>query len=133
MIIPITTSLRDALGDEAPGYLGFDQLTGPVAALGEAASTRAWVMYCHLEFFGGLGFQAAMIWLHGSITLGPLFTANHPSEQLTPEYQLVAERSEMAINVALRHLGIVATFPSDEFDEIGLGRHRWTDDWANAT
>ena len=38
------------------------------------------------------------------------------------------------VNAALRAVGVVGTTGRDEFDEIGLGRHRQTDGWlADAT
>jgi len=37
----------------------------------------------------------------------------------------------MAINAALRALGVRAEPPDDEFATIGLDRHRWTAEWAS--
>lgn len=61
------------------------------------------------------------MWDGGRSVLGPLLMADddEPSPGGSP------------ISLALRHLGVVAG-RSDEFDAIGLGRQRKTEDWLSA-
>jgi hypothetical protein len=47
---------------------------------------------------------------------------------LEPGYRLVP-RSESAINAGLRLLGAHASPGQDEYETIGLTRHRCTEDW----
>ena len=49
-----------------------------------------------------------------------------------PEYLLAEHITQGAINRALRHLGVRAAATAvDEFDTVGLGLHRDTDDWVD--
>lgn len=66
--------------------------------------------YVEAEFWGGQGEQRAVVWENG-VALG---------EQ---------EESSMAINDALRRLGVEASEGHDRFDTVGLGRHRSVGDW----
>jgi hypothetical protein len=68
-------------------------------------SHRGPVAYVEAEYFGGVGEQRATLWRDG-----------------------VAEDLP-ALNEALRALGVRRTGGRDEFDTIGLGRHRTTQDW----
>lgn len=54
--------------------------------------------------------QSAVAWREGEIVLGPAYYHD-------------------AINRALRLLGVEARGEWDEFDTIGLGWHRDTDEW----
>lgn len=48
--------------------------------------------------------------------------------QAEPPYQ-IADRPDMAINAALRAVGVHADGSADEFATVGLDRHRWTTEW----
>jgi hypothetical protein len=74
-------------------------------------SQRGPVGYVVAEYFGGDGGQFSIVWSGGEIVLEPL-------------------RQSDAINQALRLLGIVSVDGMDEFDTIGLGRHRHTHEWV---
>ena len=76
---------------------------------GRALSELGPVAYIEAELFGGVGMQAAVLWRGGAVERMPF-------------------QAEDAINVALRHIGVVRT-GSDEFDALGLGRCRSTGDW----
>jgi hypothetical protein len=69
------------------------------------------VAYIEAEFFGGSGGQSAAVWSRGSETMPPI-------------------HSRDAINQALRFLGVQIGNAQDEFDALGLGRHRDTRHWA---
>jgi hypothetical protein len=66
--------------------------------------------YVEARFYAGVGTQASVGWRDGALRHGPL-------------------ASKDAINQALRFLGVEAQDGKDEFDTVGLGRHRLTDMW----
>ena len=97
--------LVDALERGADVGAGFWRATAPFARL----STRSPVAYVEAEFWAGEGSQLSVVWRAGEVAQGPLYAPD-------------------AISVALRALGVRA-LGSDEFDALGLGRHRAVDDW----
>jgi hypothetical protein len=66
--------------------------------------------YVEAQFFGGAGTQAGVGWRDGQIAHGPVMARD-------------------AINQALRFLGVTANDGKDEFDTVGLGKHRSTEEW----
>ena len=66
--------------------------------------------YVEVEYFGGLGRQSGMIWQGGKRIW---------------ERELEQE----VVNEILRNFGIVRSKSNDEFDTVGLGRKRNTEDW----
>lgn len=109
-LIPMTNDLLDEAG--VTGTNGtFYKCTFEVADWIRAISASGAVAYIEAEFFGGVGNQNATVWSSGEAILPPI---------QNPE----------AINMALRLLGVSkGSFP-DEFEAIGLPRHRDTDDWT---
>ena|SRR5262245_24042472 len=76
------------------------------------ASRGGALMYFETDYFGGQGTQAAAVFQDGALVFGP------ESAELGP------------INAALQLLGVRIAPPAvDEFDTVGLGRHRHTNDW----
>jgi hypothetical protein len=106
---------------------GFYELSAGIARRARELSQEWVVLYVHCEFFGGAGIHAAIAWDQERIVFGPRFTQT-PGQPAELHYQ-PAGRPGMAINVALRALGVHAEDGRDEFDTLGLGRHRWTGDW----
>jgi hypothetical protein len=104
----------------------FEFLTPSVAALATNASRISPVVYIETEYFGGIGAQAAIVWMNGEVVFGPLITKNF-DEGL--QGVLVTSLSEGAINQALRSIGIARGEHADEFDALGLGQCRNTEDW----
>ncbi|MGO8763673.1 MAG: hypothetical protein ACLQSR_00890 [Limisphaerales bacterium] len=106
-MIPLTDDLHDEIdGDN----LGFVKLTSTVEQWAQRISSLAPVAYVEAEFFGGAGGQNAVVWSNASRVLGPI-------------------DSKHAINEALRFLGVQIGRAHDEFDAVGLGKHRNTNDW----
>jgi hypothetical protein len=68
--------------------------------------------YVEAEVFGGTGTQAHALFSAGQV-IGQALV------------------SDVAINEALRHVGVQKGRTGDEFDTAGLGRHRDTDDWLD--
>jgi len=78
------------------------------------------VAYVEAEYFGGTGSQLAAVWQAGQLVLGPIIKA----EDAPP-----SAAGKSPISQALRCLGVSAGGHFDEFDAVGLGRHRDTDGW----
>ncbi|MGE5415669.1 MAG: hypothetical protein ACM3UZ_02675 [Acidobacteriota bacterium] len=110
--IPITDEIYDQID------LSSSEMTGP-CSLGETftqylitKSENAKVAYIEAKYWGGIGGQAGCIWYGGELV-----------------YELVYEDNMEAINNVLSLMGIHAETGKDEFDTVGLGRHRHIEDW----
>ena len=102
-MVPLTGDLAEVeLGDS----LATCSLHGPIASV-------------EAEIFGGVGTQSAEVWEAGELVLGPLHLDEH--EPFPPEGSPISR--------ALRRLGVDAGPQRDEFDAVGLGRHRSTEEW----
>lgn len=133
-LLPVTEHLRHALprrtsGDEI--VYGFYELTSAVASWARHLSRHTPVAYVHFEFHGGNGFHAAIGWASGEVAWGPRFTRTDDGEA-EDHYELVPPPGEMAVNGALRWLGVHRHRANDEFQEAGLTRFRWTEQWERA-
>lgn len=86
-----------------------------------ACSVNGPVAYVEADFFGGVGTQCAQVWDGGTVVLGPLLLeeAEQPPAAGSP------------ISQALRQLGVAKGNHFDEFDAVGLGRHRETSGWLH--
>jgi hypothetical protein len=109
-MIPIIHELYDEIGD-AGDVDSFYKLSPGIEKWAKRISALAPVAYIEADFFGGIGGQSAVAWTSGSRILGPL-------------------HSQDAINETLRFFGVRGDGAHDEFDAIGLGRHRDTEDWT---
>jgi hypothetical protein len=78
------------------------------------------VIYIEAEFFGGVGSQAAVGWEGGVLGFGPRRTQT-PTEDRAG-YAVVDDLADLAINAALRWIGVTRTRMRDEFDTVGVGR-----------
>jgi Methyltransferase domain len=130
-LIPLTDAVRSRFQkedhDDTGKVEGFYELTQGVARWTRELSGGWMVLYAHCEFFGGDGIHAAIAWHQESIIFGPCFTRTR-GEVADPPYQAAVVR-DMAINAGLRALGIYAVGRHDELANIGLDKHRWTNDW----
>jgi hypothetical protein len=98
---------------EAFYMLGGEPLPAPLADLLRDVSADGVVAYVEAEYFGGLGGQASVVFDRGSLVFGPV--------------------QEGGINQALRYFGVtVEPAALDEFDSVGLGRHRGINDWLTS-
>jgi hypothetical protein len=114
---PVAAALAEALGAVAvPLGQGTalvplpSGLTPDVESLAARVSDQAPVLYAEAEFFGGVGEQQAVLWRGGEAT--------------------ALDGGAAPINAALRALGVRRSGDLDEFDSVGLGRHRSTPEWA---
>jgi hypothetical protein len=113
---PFTSELRSAMGsmaatgDPEPSW-PFRKLSKEAARIAQEASLGGSLAYVEAEYFGGAGDQGSIVWKDGGVLSGPTGEAH-------------------AINHALRQLGVNATSERDEFDVVGLGTQRATEDWV---
>jgi hypothetical protein len=109
--LPVTDEVDQETGGRAAAYEQFYSLTDALARLGAAMSRGGAVAYVETEYFGGTGDQAAIAWKDGRIVLWP-------------------ERARIGtVSDALRRIGAVKDDAHDEFEAVGLDRHRGNDDW----
>ena len=114
-MIPLSKSVRAAYGipflpltDE-----GAVDLPPSIAETAARFSTLGRVAYVEAEFFGGTGTQACVTW-DGTDRVSDVLV------------------DTSAINTALRFLGVRKEISHDEFDAVGLGHYRDTDEWEKA-
>jgi hypothetical protein len=88
----------------------FAELPAGVATVGRAIARAGRVVYVEAEFFGGGGTQACVTW----------DAICKPSQPLIDDH---------AINSALRFLGVTVGDHQDEFDALGLGTCRSSEEW----
>ena len=103
--------LRERLGIQA---FDIDDVAASLGPAVVAAGAGLPVAFVHIQTFGGTADEAVAVWREGEL----VWQAR--AEDLTDE-RVSAE--------ALRLVGVVATGGLDEFDTLGLGRHRETEDW----
>ncbi|KAF0240693.1 MAG: hypothetical protein FD180_4803 [Planctomycetota bacterium] len=115
-LIPLTdrlnAELEQCFGREAdPDFQGIPLGVPATARWLREASRSAFLAFICAEFFGGDGYQWAVGMENGVVVLGFL-------------------KAPDAINQVLSLLGVRAHPGTDEFDTVGLGRHRRTARWA---
>lgn len=122
-VLPLGDDLHDALhavygtGDWLETGA---MLTSSDLAFAAQASRGAALAYVETNYFGGQGSQSAALWRDGVLILKPL--------EMTSEISRSRPRSLWPINIALKTLGVVARPGIDEFEALGLGAWRQTDD-----
>ncbi|OLF07431.1 hypothetical protein BLA60_28005 [Actinophytocola xinjiangensis] len=122
-LLPMTDAFFDAVTVAgAPKLDGFWKAPAGFGSALAACSAKGPAAYVEAEFFGGNGTQIAQIWNDGNVVLGPL--------HLAEDEPFPAIGSP--ISQALRQLGVAKGEHFDEFDAVGLGRHRDTNDWLAA-
>ncbi|QHC33125.1 hypothetical protein [Streptomyces sp. HF10] len=94
---------------------GFDALLAQWSAAGPIA-------YAEAEYFRGAGEQRAAVWAEGSLALGPL---DKPTKKRF-------WRAVSPVSQALRRLGARRSPGEDEFEALGLDRHRTNEDWISS-
>lgn len=120
-LLPITDEFFDSVTDGSrAGGLGFRCLPGGFEHRLAEWSLVGPIAYVEADYFGGVGSQRAAVWSGGELVFGPLNVA--VGEAFSAEGSPVSQ--------ALRCLGVVADDGADEFDAVGLGRHRHGDDWV---
>ena len=119
-LLPWTDELFDRLGpDESSGSTGLRYLHAALVPILAQASQLGPIAYVEAEFFGGVGEQGTAFFRNGVL---------HSTAPTGPIQKRLRPRSP--ISQALHMLGVEAVDGKDEFDTIGLGRHRHLEDWA---
>ncbi|CAL9373163.1 hypothetical protein [Streptomyces sp. enrichment culture] len=120
-LVPMTDELVNAVaGGGGAEVLGFRRLSAGFERLLAGWSVAGPLAYVEAEHFGGVGEERAVVWAGGGLALGPL---DAPVKRWF-------SRPAGPVSQALRRLGARRRRGGDEFDAVGLDRHRWTDDWA---
>ncbi len=121
-LIPVTKALYQTLGDDQPAEVWdtalFKGLSQSLIDHAVQASAVGAIAYAEAEYFNGLGYQAVVVWQDGAETLGPFLAYKMPLR-------------DKPINRVLRHLGVHVKDAVDEFDTLGLGACRRTEDWVS--
>ena len=123
-LVPVTEQFYDevSLNDQertADSYPDFEYLSSSLEKLAQRMSLLSPVAYVEASYFGGIGGQISIVWQNGSVILEPVGERNSEGDMI----------SQGAINAALRILGVQRA-ESDEFEALGLGRHRHIEDWT---
>jgi len=112
-LIPLIDEMVDAAAwpkpSELPALEHADVLLPEVHRWLLDASNEGLIGYVEAEYWAGMGAQHAWAWKNG--------------ERVYP----VGKQAD--VNGLLALLGVVRQAPNDEWDTVGLGRHRHTEDW----
>lgn len=127
-LLPVTNDMLERLGGDDVWPFGevFRFLSAGVEALARRTSLAGDIAYLEADIFGGTGTQAMVLWRGGEACLGPVtaeFTATAPDPSSSQQWPF---------NQALRELDVDRGDAFDEFDALGLGRWRHTEDWLRA-
>ncbi|MFG1639341.1 hypothetical protein ACGFMK_03565 [Amycolatopsis sp. NPDC049252] len=119
-LLPMTDEFFDAVTVAGAGELdGFWKAPAGFGDTLAISSRHGPFAYVEADYFGGEGMQCAQVWSGGAVTLGPVRTGlgERPPASGSP------------ISQALRAIGVLRGAHFDEFDAVGLGRHRETVGW----
>jgi hypothetical protein len=114
-MIPISEALlntieQDATSPGAVGEPGFEFLSDILLAWARRISKGMTLAYLEAEFVSGEGTESAVVLRDGEIVLGPLHGTG-------------------AVNRVLRTLGVSVWSQREEFEVVGLGKHRSPEEW----
>ncbi|MER5642371.1 hypothetical protein ABT095_36200 [Kitasatospora sp. NPDC002227] len=119
-LIPMTDELFRVVNDpERPSLPGFGHFPGGFALRLGAWSQAGPIAYVEAEYCDGMGSQQAALWLDGKIDFGPIGTGG-----VVP-----VPRRSGPISQVLQRLGAQKADGTDEFDSVGLLRHRQLTEW----
>lgn len=108
--LTVSDKRKPVLGEEAKLVAEGDGLGVSYAAACIAISRNGCLSYVEAEFFGGSGTQGSAVFRNGK-KAGSIIVDEH------------------AINDALVEIGVQRLNHQDEFDALGLGKYRNTEDW----
>lgn len=97
----------DATEDDPFPDHDFRLLTAPLERVLKQYSQTGILAYIEADFFGGVGYQKAIVWENGAIILGP-----------------ISSKGKSVISQALQRLGVYKGQFTDEFEALGLQRFR---------
>jgi hypothetical protein len=131
-MLPVTSGLvtrldADAIGDDRIPAAW--KLRRHVAALARQMSADRTVLYIFSETAAGARTKEAIAWHEGRLLYSPSGTCDIEAD-FEPGYHLAPFDS--AVNAGLRAIGVRTSEGHDDYENIGLTRHRMTDDWLQA-
>jgi hypothetical protein len=100
------------------------QLTARLSDWAKTKSFEFPIAYIETDYHGGTGSQSAVAWIEGQLALGPLC-----SDGFRDGKHIRTPLLDGAINQILRKIGVNRGTIRDEFDAVGLGRHRSNHSW----
>ena len=108
----------------------FSHLSPAIAEEARARSTSGVIAYIEGSSSPGEAIHRAIIWRGGSVAWGPRHTCNR---EMDPRDKLewAKEPQDMAINAAMRELGVQRGDAFDEYAALGLDAKRSTEDWLS--
>lgn len=114
MLLPMTGDLFNEINNYRSnnGIEKYEFLTSDIETEILKTINNQMIAYIEVEYFGGIGVQNGIIWKEGK----RIFDQSGPQN---------------VVNSILQQFGIVRTKSKDEFDVVGLNRHRYTDDWID--
>lgn len=120
-LVPLTDALHDCGPLGASAFHEFHLLPAWLWERVTRWSHGGPLAYVEVDSFGGTMTQAAAVWEHGELALGPLCVgADEP-----------APPGGCPVSRVLRRLGVtVGPDDHDEFTAAGSGTHRRSEDWA---
>ncbi|MHA3774770.1 hypothetical protein ACXR0O_24880 [Verrucomicrobiota bacterium sgz303538] len=128
LLIPVTEVLLDDIaelhGSTKPDpFAVFSHFSDGLAVSIADSATNGPLAYIETEYFGGVGEQYAILWENGHVALGPL-----TSETKWSGHELIqTPAGDSSICQVLRRMGVWKQGSQDEFDALGLGAFRETE------
>jgi hypothetical protein len=124
-LLPITEDIAKVIAVHRPETKAaldeqIPDLSNGLRALAIDISHNTPVAYIATYYFGGQGRQEALVWDKGNVRFSPT----------TRGYERRWPNS--SISQALRLIGVVTEQGMDEFDTVGLGKHRKTHQWIES-
>jgi hypothetical protein len=119
-LLPVSDELRDRVSIVDGDRMGLWLLPDGFGDVLAVWSRSGPVAYLEADYFGGTGEQRAAVWDAGRLAFGPVHIG--VNEPFLPEGSPISQ--------ALRYLGAQHSERGNEFDAVGLLRHRYTEDWA---
>ena len=111
-LFPITVELLNRIHISHSGFIeNLSKFPSELTDFLAEISITSPLLYFETEYFGGDGRQLVIVFEDGKIILGPVQDSFGP------------------INDGLRLLGVQIKSEIDEFDALGLGKHRFSKDW----
>lgn len=106
----LSAALGDDLYEDVPNYETLPIYESTFSVMREL-SEHTPIAYIHVDFFGGIGDQAALVWDNRRVTL------RYEKWGIGP------------VNAALEAIGVTPTDGSDAFEMLRLYKHRHDGDW----
>lgn len=114
VLIPMTGDLFNEINDYRTNNNidGYEYLTTDIESEILKTIHIGLIAYIEVEYFGGTGVQNGILWKNGK----RIFEHSGTKD---------------VVNLILKQFGITRSKSRDEFETVGLNRHRYTEDWLD--